>query len=127
MTYRYLFRPIMNEFFFISSVSCIIQNQKVFKHASTSCLIDEKNEECCIIFFSQHTSKKKILQNYMNKNIIFKPTKMTFHVSESVLLNQTCEINAQCMGTPYATCRRGVCTCIEGYTPTNSSECVLSM
>nr|XP_022301262.1 uncharacterized protein LOC111109445 isoform X2 [Crassostrea virginica] len=48
-------------------------------------------------------------------------------VKESVLLNQTCEINAQCMGTPYATCRGGVCTCIEGYKPSTSSECVLHL
>nr|XP_022296134.1 uncharacterized protein LOC111105927 [Crassostrea virginica] len=48
-------------------------------------------------------------------------------VKESVLLNQTCEINAQCMGTPYATCCGGVCTCIEGYKPTTSSECVLNL
>nr|XP_022297563.1 uncharacterized protein LOC111106959 [Crassostrea virginica] len=48
-------------------------------------------------------------------------------VKENIPLNQSCDLNEQCIGSRYATCLDGICTCIEGYTATNSTECVLEL
>lgn len=42
-------------------------------------------------------------------------------------LNQSCLLNDQCSGSPYASCLGDKCSCIEGYQAVNSTDCVLSM
>ncbi|XP_065925664.1 uncharacterized protein [Magallana gigas] len=44
----------------------------------------------------------------------------------NLTLNQTCSFGEQCVGSPYASCLGGICSCIEGYTAKNSTDCVQS-
>nr|XP_034330406.1 uncharacterized protein LOC105322814 isoform X7 [Crassostrea gigas] len=44
----------------------------------------------------------------------------------NLTLNQTCFLSEQCAGSPYASCLGGICSCIEGYTAKNSTNCVQS-
>lgn len=42
----------------------------------------------------------------------------------NLTLNQTCSFSEQCVGSPYASCLGGICSCIEGYTAKNFTDCV---
>eukprot|EP00105_Crassostrea_gigas_P039433 XP_019923581.1 PREDICTED: tenascin [Crassostrea gigas] len=42
----------------------------------------------------------------------------------NLALNQSCSFSEQCAGSPYASCLRGKCSCIEGYTAEGSTYCV---
>lgn len=46
---------------------------------------------------------------------------------ENVSLGNACVLNAQCLGSPKASCLAGKCNCIEGYEPDNSSKCIQRM
>lgn len=41
-------------------------------------------------------------------------------------LNQSCFVNNQCFGLPYASCLEGKCSCIKGYTAVNTTDCMLT-
>lgn len=45
----------------------------------------------------------------------------------NLALNQSCSFSEQCAGSSYASCLRGKCSCIEGYTAEGSTYCVNSM
>uniref|UniRef100_A0A8W8IUG0 EB domain-containing protein n=1 Tax=Magallana gigas TaxID=29159 RepID=A0A8W8IUG0_MAGGI len=42
----------------------------------------------------------------------------------NLALNQSCSLSEQCVGSPYASCLGGKCSCIEGYTAENETSCV---
>ena len=45
----------------------------------------------------------------------------------NVSLGDACILYPQCLGSPNASCLDGICSCIEGYVPDNSSKCIQSM
>ncbi|XP_078339752.1 uncharacterized protein LOC144627246 [Crassostrea virginica] len=44
----------------------------------------------------------------------------------NVSLGDACILYPQCLGSPNASCLDGICSCIEGYVPDNSSKCIQS-
>lgn len=46
-------------------------------------------------------------------------------IRANLSLNMSCVVNDQCSGSPYASCRGGRCSCIEGFIALNSTDCVL--
>lgn len=44
----------------------------------------------------------------------------------NLALNQSCSLSEQCVGSPYASCLGGKCSCIEGFTAKNATSCIQS-
>ncbi|XP_078339759.1 uncharacterized protein LOC144627248 isoform X2 [Crassostrea virginica] len=44
----------------------------------------------------------------------------------NVSLGDACILYTQCLGSPNASCLNGICRCIEGYVPDDSSKCIQS-
>lgn len=42
-------------------------------------------------------------------------------------MSQPCFFGEQCAGSPYTSCLREKCSCIEGYTAMNSTDCTQSI
>lgn len=90
------------------------------------------NEQLCLMTFSIFYSKSRLTMKmlcfvYSLKYIstIYK-NQITLWIG-NLALNQPCSFNEQCAGSPYASCLERYCSCIEGYTAMNSTNCVKSM